>query len=250
MSSRRSSNVGQASSYYDANGHYVRTQPDSFAFQINGANELVAQPPSQRYAGLTHVQPALPRRRREPRARTAPRRWSVPGCTSAAADAMRRLAAIVVAVLVAAIAIAVVADDPGAVLQRLLHGPRDLRRRLLRGRRARTSGSPAPTSARSSRSASTPATAPRSRSRSTTPTSSRSTPTRSCTIRPQSLIGEEYVNCSPGTSNHPPLATLQSGPGKGQHFLPVTRTSSPINTDIVQNISQMPVRQALGGGDR
>jgi virulence factor Mce-like protein len=67
----------------------------------------------------------------------------------------------------------------------------------------------------------------------------------SCTIRPQSLIGEEYVNCSPGTSNHKPLPTLQSGPGKGQHFLPVTRTSSPINTDIVQNISRMPVRQAL-----
>jgi virulence factor Mce-like protein len=67
-----------------------------------------------------------------------------------------------------------------------------------------------------------------------------------CTIRPQSLIGEEYVNCSPGTSNHQPLATLQSGPGKGQHFLPVTRTSSPVNTDILQNISQMPVRQALG----
>jgi virulence factor Mce-like protein len=68
----------------------------------------------------------------------------------------------------------------------------------------------------------------------------------SCTIRPQSLIGEEYVNCSPGTSDHQPLATLQSGSGKGQHFLPVSRTSSPINTDILQNISQMPVRQALG----
>ena len=54
------SNVGQASSYYDANGHYVRTQPDSFAFQINGANELVAQPPSQRYAGLTHVNQRCP----------------------------------------------------------------------------------------------------------------------------------------------------------------------------------------------
>src|SRR6201999_2580660 len=60
----------------------------------------------------------------------------------------------------------------------------------------------------------------------------------SCTIRPQSLIGEEYVNCSPGTSSHAPLATLQSGPGKGEHFLPVTRTSSPINSDIVQNISR------------
>jgi virulence factor Mce-like protein len=66
-----------------------------------------------------------------------------------------------------------------------------------------------------------------------------------CTIRPQSLIGEEYVSCNPGTSNHRPLAKLGSGPGKGDHFLPVTRTSSPINSDIVQNISRMPVQQAL-----
>jgi phospholipid/cholesterol/gamma-HCH transport system substrate-binding protein len=54
------SDVGQASSYYDANGHYVRTQPDSFAFVINGANQLVAQPPGQRYAGLNHVTQRCP----------------------------------------------------------------------------------------------------------------------------------------------------------------------------------------------
>lgn len=66
-----------------------------------------------------------------------------------------------------------------------------------------------------------------------------------CTIRPQSLIGEQYVNCSPGTSDHPQLDLLRSGPGKGDHFLPVTRTSSPIDADIVQNISRMPVRQSL-----
>ena len=53
------------------------------------------------------------------------------------------------------------------------------------------------------------------------------------------------MNCSPGTSNHKPLATMTSGPGKGEHFLPVTRTSSPINSDIVQNISRMPVHEAL-----
>jgi phospholipid/cholesterol/gamma-HCH transport system substrate-binding protein len=78
------SNVGQASSYYDANGHYVRTQPDSFAFQINGANELVAQPPSQRYAGLTHVSQRCPGS-----AVTASPDGStplvVPGCSAAAA---------------------------------------------------------------------------------------------------------------------------------------------------------------------
>ena len=66
-----------------------------------------------------------------------------------------------------------------------------------------------------------------------------------CTIRPQSVIGEEYVECSPGTSKHKPLAQLSSGPGKGEHFLPVTNTSSPVDSDIVQNISRMPVQQSL-----
>jgi ABC-type transporter Mla subunit MlaD len=67
-----------------------------------------------------------------------------------------------------------------------------------------------------------------------------------CTIRPQSVIGEEFVACSPGTSHgHTPLPTLDSGPGKGDHFLPVANTSSPIDSDIVQNISRMPVQQAL-----
>jgi phospholipid/cholesterol/gamma-HCH transport system substrate-binding protein len=54
------SNIGQASSNYDANGHYVRTQPDVFALTINGANELVSQLPSQRYAGLHHVTQRCP----------------------------------------------------------------------------------------------------------------------------------------------------------------------------------------------
>jgi phospholipid/cholesterol/gamma-HCH transport system substrate-binding protein len=48
-------NIGQASSYYDANGHYVRTQPSLFAFAINGSNQLVSQDPSLRYQGLQHV---------------------------------------------------------------------------------------------------------------------------------------------------------------------------------------------------
>ncbi len=66
-----------------------------------------------------------------------------------------------------------------------------------------------------------------------------------CTIRPQSLIGEVYVDCMPGTSSVPPLTKITQGAGKGSHFLPVTQTSSPINSDIVQNISTQPVRQSL-----
>ncbi|MGH2894102.1 MAG: MlaD family protein, partial [Solirubrobacteraceae bacterium] len=66
-----------------------------------------------------------------------------------------------------------------------------------------------------------------------------------CAIRPQSLIGEEYVDCSPGTASAAALPVIKSGPGKGTSYLPVTRTSSPIDSDIVQNISTEPVRQSL-----
>ncbi|HET9123506.1 MAG TPA: MlaD family protein [Solirubrobacteraceae bacterium] len=66
-----------------------------------------------------------------------------------------------------------------------------------------------------------------------------------CEIRPQSLIGEEYVDCTPGSSRARPLQRIRRGPGAGDYLLPVTRTSSPINTDIVQNISTQPVRESL-----
>jgi phospholipid/cholesterol/gamma-HCH transport system substrate-binding protein len=66
-----------------------------------------------------------------------------------------------------------------------------------------------------------------------------------CTIRPQSLIGEEYVDCSPGTAGAAALPKIPAGPGKGTYYLPVTQTSSPIDSDIVQDISTEPVRQSL-----
>ena len=66
-----------------------------------------------------------------------------------------------------------------------------------------------------------------------------------CAIRPQSLIGEKYVDCLPGTSSSPPLTRIDQGPGKGTYYLPVSRTSSPIDSDIVQDISQQPVRESL-----
>ncbi|MBV8712578.1 MAG: MCE family protein, partial [Solirubrobacterales bacterium] len=44
--------VGQASAYYDANGHYVRVQPTFFAFGTDSQNQLATRPPSERYQGL------------------------------------------------------------------------------------------------------------------------------------------------------------------------------------------------------
>src|SRR5215212_6191016 len=43
-----------------------------------------------------------------------------------------------------------------------------------------------------------------------------------CTIRPQSLIGEKYVECSPGTAGSPELDKVPDGqPGAGKHLLPL-----------------------------
>ncbi len=53
-------NVGQASGYYDANGHYVRVQPTFFAFGTDSQNQLVAQSPADRYQGLQKVTSRCP----------------------------------------------------------------------------------------------------------------------------------------------------------------------------------------------
>ncbi len=64
-----------------------------------------------------------------------------------------------------------------------------------------------------------------------------------CAIRPQSLIGEKYVDCEPGSRSAPVLNKITSGPGSGSYLLPLANTSSPVDSDIVQDISQQPVRQ-------
>jgi len=66
-----------------------------------------------------------------------------------------------------------------------------------------------------------------------------------CTIRPQSLIAERYVDCAPGTVGHARLRQIKSGYGAGNYLLPVSQTSSPIDPDIVQDISQESVRESL-----
>ncbi len=66
-----------------------------------------------------------------------------------------------------------------------------------------------------------------------------------CTIRPQSLIAERFVDCLPGTSATPPLALIRRGAGAGTYLLPVSRTSSTLDPDIVQDISQEPIRERL-----
>jgi virulence factor Mce-like protein len=66
----------------------------------------------------------------------------------------------------------------------------------------------------------------------------------SCTIRPQSLIGEKFVECSPGSTRTPVLSTVPKGQtGAGEHLLPLTRTSSPVDIDEIADINRLPIRQ-------
>jgi ABC-type transporter Mla subunit MlaD len=58
----------------------------------------------------------------------------------------------------------------------------------------------------------------------------------SCQVRPQSFIGEYFVDCQPGTSD-------ERLPDGGR--VPVSQTSSAISLDLVNGILRLPYRQRL-----
>jgi phospholipid/cholesterol/gamma-HCH transport system substrate-binding protein len=71
----------------------------------------------------------------------------------------------------------------------------------------------------------------------------------SCLIRPQSLIGEKYVDCTPtqprapGTPPPPPLQQIDDGqPGAGQYLLPLENNGKTVDLDLIQNIQRLPYR--------
>jgi ABC-type transporter Mla subunit MlaD len=72
-----------------------------------------------------------------------------------------------------------------------------------------------------------------------------------CTIRPQSLIGEKFVECTltvpkaPGVPRTPKLEKIKSGhPGAGQYNLG-DRTSTPVDVDLINDVLRLPQRQRL-----
>jgi ABC-type transporter Mla subunit MlaD len=74
----------------------------------------------------------------------------------------------------------------------------------------------------------------------------------SCTVRPQALIGEKYVDCLPtqprveGTPLPPALSTIPHGQeGAGERLLPVQNTHSPVDVDLLGDITRLPERQRL-----
>jgi phospholipid/cholesterol/gamma-HCH transport system substrate-binding protein len=66
-----------------------------------------------------------------------------------------------------------------------------------------------------------------------------------CTVRPQSLIGEKFVECDPGDASAPELPEIEDGEGEGEHLLPLARTSSPVDLDLINDIMRLPYRERL-----
>src|SRR5215218_5056890 len=70
----------------------------------------------------------------------------------------------------------------------------------------------------------------------------------SCIVRPQSLIGERYVECEPtrargvGAELPGELRRIADGPGEGQRLLPVQNTSKSVDLDLLGNVMREPYR--------
>jgi ABC-type transporter Mla subunit MlaD len=72
----------------------------------------------------------------------------------------------------------------------------------------------------------------------------------SCLIRPQSLIGEKFVDCqptlprAPGSKPPPELKQVPAGkPGAGQYLLPFENNSTSVDPDLINNINQLTYAQ-------
>lgn len=72
----------------------------------------------------------------------------------------------------------------------------------------------------------------------------------SCLIRPQSLIGEKFVDCrptlprAPGTPPPPPLKQIEEGePGAGEYLLPLGSNGTSVDPDLINDIQTLPYAQ-------
>jgi phospholipid/cholesterol/gamma-HCH transport system substrate-binding protein len=73
--------LGQIAGYYDANGHYSRTQPVLVPFALNSMNQLETRPAFERYNGFQIAKRRCPGSAVQPTPDgSAP--WKVPGCST------------------------------------------------------------------------------------------------------------------------------------------------------------------------
>jgi phospholipid/cholesterol/gamma-HCH transport system substrate-binding protein len=62
-----------------------------------------------------------------------------------------------------------------------------------------------------------------------------------CTIQPQSLIGEKFIQCTPGTPQGAPLRSV----GGEAPTVPLANTHSPVDIDLVNATFRAPTNQRL-----
>jgi ABC-type transporter Mla subunit MlaD len=72
----------------------------------------------------------------------------------------------------------------------------------------------------------------------------------SCQIRPQSLIGEKFVDCrttlprAPGSKPAPALEQIEDGqPGEGEYLLPLGNNGTSVDPDLINDIQSLPYAQ-------
>lgn len=66
-----------------------------------------------------------------------------------------------------------------------------------------------------------------------------------CALRPEGLLAVKFIDCDPGTGAGPELGRIGSGVGEGTHLLPVQRTSSPVDLDLLNNMMRRPTGERL-----
>jgi len=71
-----------------------------------------------------------------------------------------------------------------------------------------------------------------------------------CEIRPQSLIGEKFIDCNPtmprapGSPVPPPLKQIPDDePGAGEYLLPLGRNTTSVDPDLINDIQTLPYAQ-------
>lgn len=71
-----------------------------------------------------------------------------------------------------------------------------------------------------------------------------------CEIRPQSLIGEKFIDCNPtmprapGSPAPPSLKQIPDGePGAGEYLLPLGRNTTSVDPDLINDIQTLPYAQ-------
>src|SRR5262245_6515799 len=73
-----------------------------------------------------------------------------------------------------------------------------------------------------------------------------------CLIRPQSLIGEKFIDCrptlprAPGSAPADPLTEIPDGqPGAGQRLLPLENNGKSVDIDLINNVMRRPYAERL-----